>query len=61
MEGYDVNIARLIAKEIWDKEVQTETNILFSLLVTQLCLEVGVLILSEVYNFRVFFCTTNMG
>lgn len=41
MKGYDINIAKIIMRDIYNREVSTVTNLEFLYLLTQICLEEG--------------------
>lgn len=42
MEGYEIDLAKLIVREIHNQVVSTNTTLVFSCLLTQICLDQGV-------------------
>lgn len=61
VEGYDIDIAKIISWEISDKYVSTDTSSAFLCLLKHMCLDDRVSMLSNVDNFVTFHWTTYLG
>lgn len=61
MKGYEIDIAKILKRETYDRAVSTNTNLVFLCLLTRICLDELVPVISDIDNFLMIYRTTDLG